>query len=245
MTDREALERAVILSPLDDLPRLVYADWLDENGGDSERSRATFIRSQIGYSRLPNLCENPGNSPDVLLDSITSNWFYRKRCRCKVCKLRRAAYQSSCRFIVWDWNPWAWEKECRPHIDSWSRGFPSSVTLPSLAAYERHGREIVSRAPVVEITIAELEPYDAAYGLGDGPYCRQRTWDWHDDDLPKKVFARAKKMHEHGKFYDSTLLESTTREAAMSLAARAFADEARERANLPPVWCGALAGGER
>ena len=32
MTEREALLRAVCENPDDDTPRLVFADWLDENG---------------------------------------------------------------------------------------------------------------------------------------------------------------------------------------------------------------------
>jgi uncharacterized protein (TIGR02996 family) len=44
MTDRDALLAAVIARPEDDLPRLVFADWLDEHG---EPARATFIRAQI------------------------------------------------------------------------------------------------------------------------------------------------------------------------------------------------------
>jgi len=35
---------AILASPHDDLPRLIYADWLDEN---SESERAEFIRTQI------------------------------------------------------------------------------------------------------------------------------------------------------------------------------------------------------
>ena len=32
MTERDALLRGIIDDPDDDAPRLVYADWLDENG---------------------------------------------------------------------------------------------------------------------------------------------------------------------------------------------------------------------
>jgi len=39
-----ALEKAVIADAENDLPRLVYADWLDENG---DSARAAFIRTQI------------------------------------------------------------------------------------------------------------------------------------------------------------------------------------------------------
>ncbi|MBY0456152.1 MAG: TIGR02996 domain-containing protein, partial [Gemmataceae bacterium] len=44
MTDGPALLKAVIANPDEDTPRLVYADWLDENG---EEARAEFIRSQV------------------------------------------------------------------------------------------------------------------------------------------------------------------------------------------------------
>src|SRR5262249_29083164 len=39
--------------PDDDLPRLVYADWLDETGGRLERLRAELIRLQCRLARLP------------------------------------------------------------------------------------------------------------------------------------------------------------------------------------------------
>jgi uncharacterized protein (TIGR02996 family) len=43
MTDREALYRAIVANPADDTPRLVYADWLQENDRTDE---AEFIRVQ-------------------------------------------------------------------------------------------------------------------------------------------------------------------------------------------------------
>jgi uncharacterized protein (TIGR02996 family) len=50
MTDREALLRSVIDSPEDDVPRLVFADWLEEHG---ETQRAEFIRVGCEFERLP------------------------------------------------------------------------------------------------------------------------------------------------------------------------------------------------
>jgi uncharacterized protein (TIGR02996 family) len=49
-TERSLLD-AVLENPDDDLPRLVYADWLDENG---DPKRAEFIRAQIALSLLEN-----------------------------------------------------------------------------------------------------------------------------------------------------------------------------------------------
>ena len=51
MTDDELLLASVIASPKDDLPRLVYADWLDETGRPLNVARAEFIRVQCELNR--------------------------------------------------------------------------------------------------------------------------------------------------------------------------------------------------
>ena len=50
MTDGDALYRAILAAPEEDTPRLVYADWLDENG---QPNRAEFIRVQIELAQIP------------------------------------------------------------------------------------------------------------------------------------------------------------------------------------------------
>lgn len=49
MTDRDALLAAILAQPKEDTPRLVYADWLEENG---QPERAEFIRLQIELALL-------------------------------------------------------------------------------------------------------------------------------------------------------------------------------------------------
>ena len=51
MTDRDALWAAILANPDDDLPRLIYADWLDENGDKFDRLQARFIRAQVEFAR--------------------------------------------------------------------------------------------------------------------------------------------------------------------------------------------------
>ena len=58
MTDAEAIRRAVLAAPDADLPRLVYADWLDEYGpelpgpdGETAADRAAVIRAQVESAR--------------------------------------------------------------------------------------------------------------------------------------------------------------------------------------------------
>jgi uncharacterized protein (TIGR02996 family) len=49
VTDGESLIRSVLANPVDDAPRLVYADWLEEHGRPED---AEFIRVQIELARL-------------------------------------------------------------------------------------------------------------------------------------------------------------------------------------------------
>jgi uncharacterized protein (TIGR02996 family) len=53
MTDRAALLRAIVASPGDDTPKLVYADLLDETGGPPDSLHASLIRQQYPPSLDP------------------------------------------------------------------------------------------------------------------------------------------------------------------------------------------------
>src|ERR687897_647125 len=46
----------IIASPEDDAPRLIYADWLDENG---DEARAEFIRLQVARAKAEGGLEVP------------------------------------------------------------------------------------------------------------------------------------------------------------------------------------------
>jgi uncharacterized protein (TIGR02996 family) len=51
--DQTAILSEIIDHPDDDAPRLVFADWLEENGDEADRTWAEFIRVQIERARLP------------------------------------------------------------------------------------------------------------------------------------------------------------------------------------------------
>lgn len=48
----EALHQAILAEPQDDAPRLIYADWLEENGGPEGQARAEFIRVQMALADM-------------------------------------------------------------------------------------------------------------------------------------------------------------------------------------------------
>ena len=50
MTDRDALLRAICENPDDDVLRLAYADFLEEDG---DPARADFVRTQVEYAQTP------------------------------------------------------------------------------------------------------------------------------------------------------------------------------------------------
>lgn len=88
MSDRDALLAAILSDPADDLPRLIYADWLNENG---ESERAEFVRVQVESSRCKP-CDQlhcwPGNSA----------------CSGE-CELRRRERELFTHVAVFDWFP--------------------------------------------------------------------------------------------------------------------------------------------
>src|SRR5262245_14221810 len=53
MSDEKALLAAIWDQPHEDTPRLVYADWLDEQGDPAKAARAEFIRMQCELARDP------------------------------------------------------------------------------------------------------------------------------------------------------------------------------------------------
>lgn len=61
MTDGEAFIRAIVDSPGDDTPRLVYADWLD----DRDDPRGAYLRAETEWVRLRRDGERPGDSPEL------------------------------------------------------------------------------------------------------------------------------------------------------------------------------------
>lgn len=52
-TDEQSFLTAILATPDDDTPRLVFADWLDERGTADDKARAALIRAQCQAEYLP------------------------------------------------------------------------------------------------------------------------------------------------------------------------------------------------
>ena len=75
-TEQKQLYRAVLNHPDEDTPRLMYADWLDENG---DPARAEFIRLQCRLTERQSAAPVPHIDPDqqratVLGDQMKARW---------------------------------------------------------------------------------------------------------------------------------------------------------------------------
>lgn len=138
MTDGPAILRSVLERPADDSPRLIYADWLDDQGGKEPVARAAFIRAQIALARNPPMptCIPKGSE---FFSGLSK---YTHHCRCAYCKLRRSEWNAwrhhACDWqgdfyrVIAEWNLWRPRRDTlsTPESCDFARGFIESVTMP-------------------------------------------------------------------------------------------------------------------
>ena len=141
--------RAIAADPSDDLPRLVFADFLEESGEPDAIARAHFIRAQIALTQLP-----PGG-PEFRDTVALQNRLF-------------AMYSED----------WIWDLPDSLHDDgqpAWRRGFVEFVRLPWHDFL--HGSPLFQTAPITRVQIASAR-YDhgtAAATLDASPYVRNVT----------------------------------------------------------------------
>jgi uncharacterized protein (TIGR02996 family) len=160
MTDRDALLRAIAANPDDDTPRLMYADLLDELGGDASPARARFIRVQI------DLVRNPGRS-----------WFANSE---RLCEAARLAGLFADRWLD-ELPKWAADeaRKQRLRADDFPRGFLDTFSVRP-ATFRAHGHQLLEVSPVTRLVIPGPLPLrDLSTLLLSGPlrahFCRVRS----------------------------------------------------------------------
>lgn len=154
MTDGNALVRAILANPADEVLRLVYADWLDETG---DVDRAAFIRSQLQSARVP----STGLTAEEqrLLgppEGAAGNSLQRRREWALPPALRSE----------WPSDDGGWE---------WRRGFPE-VWHCTLLLWEAYGPAIAMFCPVRRVVLTDCEPQ----GARTNP--RSPRFTWYRDD---------------------------------------------------------------
>lgn len=138
--DEAALLKAVCRSPADDLPRLVYADWLEERG---RPERAEFIRLQIEEAR----------EPSSQRDKIPFGWIRRRE---RIDQLR-GDHAAEWLKILPKWAMTLYSGSFLPPFD---RGFPIEFELVA-APFLDYGPQLLDRTPIAEIrfeAVAKVVP---------------------------------------------------------------------------------------
>lgn len=129
----QSFMEAIRANPLDDLPRLVSADWLDETGDKEAADFATFIRlgCEIGEMKAKGLlnCKHKGLRPVGTLytpvaDLETVGQF-TKHCRCRPCSLRRREWARLRGHKTWNWT-----LEAGKPMAMWEENLRKRVTFP-------------------------------------------------------------------------------------------------------------------
>jgi uncharacterized protein (TIGR02996 family) len=132
VTERDALTRAVCAEPGDDTARLVYADWLDENG---DPDRAEFIRLQCHLEASDPFA--PGRRA-----LLCREWDLLRRHGERWIRKDRLGEG------VWAEGLWA----CPPHTQ-FRRGFIDRGWFKSPGAFARMAPKLLTRAPVTGIRL--------------------------------------------------------------------------------------------
>lgn len=149
MNTHDAFMAAIVENLDDDAPRLIYADWLEEQG---DRDRAEFIRVQCEIARRGELrCAKTGKELKGYAE-------YEKHCRCTPCRLKQREYYSSQRFIVWEWTGRLRGPMSYVYREDFRRGFIESVTC-TCQQWLYHGSAILAAQPTIrEVRMSDVEP---------------------------------------------------------------------------------------
>lgn len=176
VAEGDALLRAVLADPGDDTVRLVYADWLQENGHET---RAEFIRTQCELARTPEVTEylNIGRCGRT----YGSNWYCEYpmgvcgACRNLGHKCNRHALEERVERLFADsigiWGRFPKSPITVDFTDPdrfnrynvgtgdnafvallWERGFVRSVRITA-EQWVRHADELLARNPITDVTL--------------------------------------------------------------------------------------------
>src|SRR5262245_40508728 len=145
-----AFLRSILASPDDDAPRLVYADWLDENG---DPNRAEFIRLQIRLAR------SPAGDPDYA------------ELKARADDLGRTHH------VEWLNQLPHWPSV---HWEIFVRGFISAARFDTPDAFFESARDVFRAAPIAEVRLHNFYWHDASRLAESRYLARVRILDLND-----------------------------------------------------------------
>jgi uncharacterized protein (TIGR02996 family) len=143
-SQRDVLLRAICASPSDDLPRLAYADWLEEH---DDTARAEFIRVQLELARIDESHERQGalrQREQELLAAHGDAWEKETLAGTTAFALRD----------MWD-------------VSIWRRGFPARVHVVNFEPFPTEADAFFGRVPAEEVLpMWDYDPEDVEATFG-------------------------------------------------------------------------------
>jgi uncharacterized protein (TIGR02996 family) len=154
------LEQAILEDPLDDGPRLVLADYLEENGADL---RARLIRSQVRLAQEVGWEEAVGFADG---DYPPAHWTPRqvhllREAICCYDSLRLHHEPLLLRHVRWVTDCFQY----RPSWTHWRRGFLHRLSLKLHELY-LFGKSFFSFQPFLEVSLTDRAPGDPVRPIG-------------------------------------------------------------------------------
>jgi len=205
--DGEALLRAICAQPGEDLPRLAYAEWLEETGTDPDRVR--FIRIQVRLEKD----EDP-DSGGKLTDPE-----------------RRKELEAEAQDLLnRHGGQWGQPVIALGAVDvAYSRGFPEQITIDA-EAFQKNAEKIFAAAPVRGIKVNRMGTLQDVVRFAASPHLARlnsltlSNWDntrplWNPEDGPAVAQALAASPHLRGLTHLNISLGHIGNEGLRSLAA--------------------------
>lgn len=146
----DAFMQAIIESPGDDAPRLIYADWLETEGGEPDR--AEFIKVQVELAKWKD-----GATNDYYYMHLDDDKAVAAMCDCTTCALvrrDRAPLNAKTK-----WLP-QFIKKTRAEV-VFRRGFIAEIKC-SCRTWLENGRQLVVENPIEKLTLTDHSS-DRAY----------------------------------------------------------------------------------
>ena len=147
----------ILEHPDDDTPRLVYADWLEENGDTDDALRAEFIRVQVKLAHGPDECLHRRERELWEMSGGDKEWLIPDPATPQHAHICLETDVMALANTVGDVLP----------VLVYRRGFVERVRFP-LAAWLEHGPALVAAYPVQRVEPSDRRPYWNGY-----------SWAWH------------------------------------------------------------------
>lgn len=142
-SDGDALLRAICEQPWENTPRLIYADWLEENG---QPERAEFIRLQIELEGIP---------PSKRCNALQYDRAIELERKCDPPLAELLAGQ-----LRWPERLWSAELPAREGVvwqEGYIRGFRYVVAFASMMAVRNHADAVMMASPVEDVAVMQLQ----------------------------------------------------------------------------------------